>query len=261
MTVYAIGDIHGCEELLYDLVQQIRNDMDDGPHKLIFLGDYVDRGPDSAGVVDLIIALQKDFYGRDDVSVIALKGNHEQMMIDFYEGGDWGSSWMMNGGVATQNSYSDFSKGKLQLHIDWMKSRPLSHIHEKWIFVHAGINPCVGMDEQLPQELLWIREDFLRYKGYYFGYTVVHGHTPTTYWSKSTNPDVFHSRIGIDTGAEHSGVLTAIKITKDNRFRQGYSFIQAKDEGKYAQFYEKYVKRWEETKSGLIVPKKLDDNF
>lgn len=259
MTIYAIGDIHGMYKLTFDLIQKIRDDMDEGPHKIIFLGDYIDRGPDSAGVIDFIIGLQKDFYGRKDVEVIALLGNHEQMMLDAVYGGYYGNIWYMNGGTATVNSYGGDPNDIYDNHLDWLKNLPLFHVDGKCIFVHAGVNPCIGLDEQSKEEMLWIREDFLRYRGHYFGYTIIHGHTPTTYWKKSVNPDIFGSRIGVDTGAEHSGVLTAIKIfdSKKPYTSFSYEFIQAKDEDRYAEFYQKYIKRWKEQEkngSSIILP-------
>lgn len=232
MTTYAIGDIHGMYDLLFDLANKIKNDMDDGPHKIIYLGDYIDRGPDSAGVIDFV---KGKFF--DPHKVVALLGNHEQMLLDAYFDGKYGNSWYMNGAEATLNSYGGTTQDIYFDHITWLRDRPLSHIDGKYLFVHAGINPLVSLEKQLKDELLWIREDFLRSKTDH-GYKVIHGHTPTVYWIRSTDPDVNNNRIGIDTGSTISGVLTAIKIPDTNK--DEFSFIQAIDQKVFSEYQIRY---------------------
>ena len=226
MTTYAIGDIYGMYNLLFDLANKIKEDMSqsDGPHKVIFLGDYVDRGPDSAGVIDFI---KGKFFNPH--KVVALMGNHEDMMlagcnIKGFHGGEY---WIPNGGTHTINSYGGNIHDIYPDHINWLKKLPLYHVDNKFLFVHAGIDPFKKLTLQSKNDLLWIRQPWLSYRGDYYGFKVVHGHTPTTYLNKSTKPDVQTNSVCIDTGSSHSGILTAMVIP-DTRLND-FSFIQARD--------------------------------
>jgi serine/threonine protein phosphatase 1 len=223
--VYAIGDIHGRADLLTELLAVIRADVD-GRHaalnRLVYLGDYVDRGPDSAGVIDLVLDGVPSGF-----SVVTLMGNHEEMMQRFI-GGEiaLGHTWMINGGDATLASYGIDPPGWLdgsaayrragtelaaslpQRHRDFLGRLGLTHEFGDYFFVHAGVRPGVPLARQLQDDLLWIRDEFLDSEDD-FGKRIVHGH------SIAPKPMVERNRIGIDTGAYASGTLTALVLEGD----------------------------------------------
>ena len=243
MTTYVIGDIHGMYKLLFDLANQIKDDAKNtsGLHKIIFLGDYVDRGPDSVGVVDFV---KGPFFKKLGFDVVALMGNHEEMMLAYcnVKGFYNGEVWLPNGGTATVNSYGGSVHDIYYDHLEWMRKLPLFHVDKKFFFVHAGVNPMKGIHEQRRNDLLWIRQPWLSYRGDFWGLKVVHGHTPTTFLNRSTDPDVQNNSVAIDTGSSHSGVLTAMKIPDTNN-PDDFSFIQAKDKIIYNQYYARYIAR------------------
>lgn len=198
--VVAIGDVHGCASLLREAIW---------PHlgsgaELILLGDLIDRSPEPDGdrrVIELVRELQAnpEAYGLAGVTV--LRGNHEQMLIEaLAEGtpGDATELWEWNGGDA----------GFLPVareHRDWLKSLPLTAVRGDYLFVHAGVRPGVPLQEQRSEDLLWIRSPFLK-EPHGLPYTVVHGHTFQSDFRITHLPH----RVGIDTGAFRSGVLTAL---------------------------------------------------
>jgi serine/threonine protein phosphatase 1 len=219
---YAIGDIHGCVEQLATLHQAIVDDLAARPVAepvLIHLGDYVDRGPDSAAVVE-ILAAGPPIPGLRTVN---LMGNHEHMMLDALASGkaEAAELWLANGGADTLFSWgvprqvkpADWAARIPRPHLLFLRDLPLVHREGPYLFVHAGIRPGVRLSEQARQDLLWIREPFLSSKGAFFGepgMVVVHGHTPVR------EPVVRPNRIGIDTGAVMGGVLTCA-VLEDER--------------------------------------------
>ena len=191
----------------------------------MFLGDYVDRGPDSAGVIAFLRKYSVEHQ------VVAIRGNHDQMMADAALCVDDGMNWAYNGMAATARSYGHIdllarempADEKLAMIIDalrrdpqviddarWLASLPLWHQDDHRIYVHAGLRPGVPLAEQEANDLLWIRGRFLRHQGS-FGKLVVHGHTPT----RDGKPEVRSNRTGLDTGACWTGVLTAAVFNRE----------------------------------------------
>lgn len=222
---YAIGDVHGRLDLLDRLHLAIEEDAATAPESrkvLVHLGDYVDRGPDSAGVLDRL--LEGALPGFE---WIVLKGNHEDLMLRFLDDPGSGPLWMMNGGAETLRSYGfdvdrrdpgldfrdlrdRFAAALPAAHRDFLRSLSLTHREGDYLFVHAGIRPGVPLEQQVEEDLIWIRDEFL-HCGQDHGYVVVHGHTPVA------APEVRFNRIGIDTGAVWSGVLTALAMAGGER--------------------------------------------
>jgi serine/threonine protein phosphatase 1 len=200
--VFVIGDIHGCLEMLKRLLDKIKWCPDQD--KLIFLGDYIDRGNDSRGVIEYILKL------KNTSSIIqCLMGNHEQLFLEFLDGGDI-TTFLVNGGMATLNSYliEDQKPGELVVpveHIDFLNSLPKWIELEDHFFVHAGLRPGVQIQEQAVEDLLWIREPFI-YSDYDFGKKVIFGHTPFP------EPFIMENKIGLDTGAVYGNKLTCIEL-------------------------------------------------
>ncbi|HZV18327.1 MAG TPA: metallophosphoesterase family protein [Sphingobium sp.] len=224
-AVYAIGDIHGRLDLLNQMEAAIAADISTTrPARplICYLGDYVDRGPHSAQVIDRLCAA-----GRDGVARVFLKGNHEDRMIDFLSApADKGPAWMMFGGREALESYGVAVPENLD-DTDWEALRdrfdavlPKSHraflsglaIAFRWegyLMVHAGLDPQLPATAQRSHDLMWIREPFISSQRDW-GFTVVHGHV-------IVDEPVFRAnRIGIDTGAYHSGRLTCLVLTQDD---------------------------------------------
>lgn len=226
IRVYAIGDIHGCRRELDTLLDQIAQDCcgNTMENRIIFLGDLVDRGPDSRGVLDRLIASSLPGDRHD-----FLMGNHEEAMLEVWEGhGDVVSGWLRYGGAQTLESYG-ISRGEMfrlgmelpkrvrevvpEEHIRFIKGFKDHVAVGDYLFVHAGVRPGVSLDQQEPSDLRWIREEFLSDEDTDHGFRVVHGHTITD------EPDVKPNRIGIDTGCYLSGSLTALVLEgSDHRF-------------------------------------------
>lgn len=221
MKTIAIGDIHGCyDELkeLYLLLEETGTYNKD-EDKLVFLGDYIDRGKDSRLVIQFIRDLQKN-----NANVIVLKGNHEEMALDCINHGD--ILWAYNGGHDTMDSYEGF-EGQFYDDLEWMKSLPLYHEDEHFIYVHAGVDLNKPLEEQSEDDLLWVRDDFISNpKGYHK--RVVFGHTPTIYYCNEYKPMyTYNNNIGIDTACVFGGALTALIIEDDKvkGFHQVDSYI------------------------------------
>lgn len=190
---FAIGDIHGCFDQLKALVSKIEASRPAG--KIVFLGDYVDRGPDSASVIAFIMAGPQ----KEGWEWVALKGNHEDMMVTCVRGENPLEWWMGNGGAQTIVSYGDKINPD---HLEWADALPLAHVDEHRIFVHAGVDETVPLDEQTEKELLWSRKP-PHYSGEYWGKHLCHGHTPSL-----TNPTTVGNRTNVDSGAVFGGKLS-----------------------------------------------------
>jgi serine/threonine protein phosphatase 1 len=208
IRTYVIGDVHGCLEQLQLLVELCEQDAASQRSSLIFLGDYIDRGPDSRGVIDFLINLQK--WSPDEI--VCLKGNHEDMLLDALEGEDAELNWLSNGGDATLHSYRASHVTNLPAsHVDWIRSLPLFHDDGQRFFVHAGVHPDRPLDQQRSRDLLWIREPFLS-SDKDLGRLIVHGHTPI----HSGVPDQRSNRLNIDTGAVYGRSLTAAVFNEES---------------------------------------------
>lgn len=214
---YAIGDIHGSLDKLKSLVEACLEHADGRDMRLVFLGDYIDRGPDSAGVVRLLISLQLELQER----LIALKGNHEAWALALLDGEAEVSTWLRNGGGETLASYAAKDIGDLPpAHLDWMRSLRLCFDDGRRFFVHAGIDPDKPLAAQDEDVLLWIREPFLTDARDY-GRLIVHGHTPLT----GAKPDLRSNRLNLDTAAVFGGPLTAALF--DDTQTEPVAYLQA----------------------------------
>ena len=221
--VYAVGDVHGCLEQLLRLEQTITADAAGGVGDkwLVMLGDYVDRGPASAGVIEHLLAPPPPGFRR-----LCLKGNHEAMLLEALADPAALSHWLAFGGDATLASYGighaaieTLRRGRLRAgprrqlfaahlpeeHLAFLRDLPLMLSTPGFVFVHAGLRPGVPLAAQRESDLLWIRDLFLDAEHDY-GAVVVHGHTPVQ------EAFVSPTRIGIDTGCFMSGRLTALRI-------------------------------------------------
>jgi serine/threonine protein phosphatase 1 len=225
--VYVIGDIHGRLDLLQQLHGEIRNDRAAlGPapvEVVVYLGDYIDRGAESAQVIDYLIA-----DPLPDMAAVHLLGNHDEALLRFLDDAGVGPTWAQFGGESTLLSYGvRFAPDKIgmarwedmrqqlrqtmpQSHVDFLRNCDLSAVAGDYFFCHAGVRPGVPVDQQSREDLLWIRDAFLSSTADH-GKFVIHGHTPTE------SPDVRHNRIGVDTGAFASGVLTAVVLEGQSR--------------------------------------------
>ncbi len=222
--VYAIGDVHGCINRLAALHEQIAEDIAARPAErttLIHLGDYVDRGTDSAQVVDWLI--NKPPVPAD--VVVNLMGNHEHMMLSAVSGkdADAASLWLSNGGADSLLSWglsravpaSEWATRIPLQHLLFLRDLAISHRVGPYLFVHAGVQPGVPLEQQSRHDMLWIREPFLTSRADH-GAVIVHGHTP------KREPTVLPNRIAIDTGAVVGGALTCVMLENDK-----LAFLQA----------------------------------
>ncbi len=204
--IFAIGDIHGCLLALEALLAQFPINW--GKDLLVFLGDYIDRGPDSRKVIELVLELKETYPEK----VVALKGNHEWLFERYLKGEDV-EVFLYNGGVATLKNY--FNEGKLEIpkeHREFISNLPLYLETPSYIFVHAGINPYKSLEEQTEEDLLWIRQTFYKYPGKLFK-KVIFGHTPFS------EPLFLEDRIGIDTGCVYGGKLSALQLPEEKLFQ------------------------------------------
>lgn len=220
--LYAIGDIHGRVDLLRSLLERIEADaggqVQARQRTLVFLGDYIDRGPDSRSVVEELIAGPPQGFDAH-----YLKGNHEAILLNFLEDARHLNHWLVNDGQATMRSYGvdtealtqahappetwrrAFAEALPQSHRRFFQDLKLSVSFGDYLFVHAGVRPGVPLAAQTEEDLLWIRNPFLDHTRP-FGKVVVHGHTPAHL------PVVRPNRIGIDTGAVLTDRLTALRL-------------------------------------------------
>ncbi|MGH6933086.1 MAG: metallophosphoesterase family protein [Dongiaceae bacterium] len=229
--LYAIGDIHGRVDLLGRMHQLIQDDMAANPRDrqvIVYLGDYIDRGPDSAEVIELL--LRSPVPGCQAVHLL---GNHEDSLLRFLDDVEVGSAWLYYGGIATLVAYdidvgeypwrNEIEMMRLQAelrrrlparHRRFLQGLPLSHTEGDFMFVHAGVRPGVPLDRQVREDVLWIRDEFLASPADH-GKIVVHGHTI------SPDPENLSNRIGIDTGAYATGRLTCLVLDGASRSFMG----------------------------------------
>ncbi len=199
---FVIGDIHGCYQTFKALLTKITPDPTEDV--LVFLGDYIDRGPDSKGVITELLQLQQVF-----THFIALKGNHEQMLLDYLAGRDQDFYRMMGGGqtlksYGLQQDWSPESKYSFpQDHFQFINELMSCWEDEEYIYAHAGLQPGVHISQQSHDWLLWARRRFVE-SAYDFGKKVIFGHTPFS------SPKIDSNKIGIDTGAVYGGRLTCL---------------------------------------------------
>jgi serine/threonine protein phosphatase 1 len=201
MRTYALSDIHGCLDKLVALVERCRVN---GGHsaKFVFLGDYIDRGPDSRGVLEFVIDLQR----RMPSQVVCLCGNHEDLALNAIDDASQIDQWVVhNGGDKALRSYGATHPSEVPAdHVAWLRALVTHHDDGRRFFVHAGINPARPLDRQNRHDLLWMREPFLSDPRDY-GRFIVHGHTPI----KGGQPDLRVNRVNVDTAAVLGGPLTA----------------------------------------------------
>jgi len=227
MRIYAVGDIHGRADLLNDLLNLIADDMSDADDlvvRLVFLGDYVDRGLYSREVIDRLVELKASTSGLH-----FLKGNHEQAMIQFLEDPGVGHVWLEYGGLETLHSYgvhcvkssadtgafeqarSELASNLPEAHLEFLRELDICVEYGDYFFVHAGVRPGVPLQDQQEEDMLWIRDEFLRADARPEK-VIVYGHTP------SENPVDKSWRIGVDTGAYMTGRLTAVALQGRDRY-------------------------------------------
>ena len=223
--VYAIGDIHGRADLLGRLLETVLEDMGGAPRpKLVCLGDYIDRGPDSRRVLDVLVELGR----QSRIETRYLRGNHDQTLLDFLSDPSAGPDWCEFGGRETMASYGvtppggrvalkvwDETRSALAAtlppeHLEFLRNLELTFELGDYFFAHAGARPGVPLAQQTEQDLMWIRRPFLQDRRP-FEKIVVHGHTP----AEEAYAD--HRRIGLDTGAYATGVLSALRLEGDRR--------------------------------------------
>jgi serine/threonine protein phosphatase 1 len=226
MRLYAIGDVHGRLDLLASMHAQIAAEIErDGvaDWRIVHLGDYVDRGPDSKGVIDFLILARE----RDSRNIV-LAGNHDIGFLGFLDQPDPDGLFIRYGGVQTAQSYgvdltgighgvvawatnalrsghADLLRAVPQGHVDFLRSLPYSATFGDFFFCHAGIRPGIALEKQGAHDLIWIREVFHTHSGLY-PKVIVHGHTPHAL------PEVLPNRVNVDTLAYESGRLTALVV-------------------------------------------------
>jgi serine/threonine protein phosphatase 1 len=216
MRCYVVGDIHGCAEELARLLESLPL----GPRdRLVFLGDYVDRGPDSKGVISYLIDLQR----KGPQETIFLKGNHEDMFLsDLGLTGKYGEMFLVNGGAATLASYGLWEKRKLPQeilfgippdHIEFLQALKSHYLMPPFLFVHAGVDPRKPLEQQTHEEMLWIRDEFILNQ-HPLPLTIVFGHTPQ-------QEVLFHLpyKVGLDTGLVFGNKLSCLEVEEKVLFQ------------------------------------------
>lgn len=229
--VYAIGDIHGRVDLLSQLLKTVDCDSQSAPNRdrsIVFLGDYVDRGPNSKEVIDTVLN-----HVPDGIRPIYLKGNHEDALLKFLSHPEFILSWKNYGGLDTIASYGvtleidrlgdpsiihkihkTFCANLPPEHLALFQSLQTCHSIGDYFFVHAGVRPGIRLQKQVDEDLMWIRDEFLSSSDN-FGKVIVHGHSP------KTEPEIKFNRIGIDTGAYLTNTLSCLVLEgRQYRFLQ-----------------------------------------
>lgn len=219
--VYAVGDVHGCLDQLDEMHQRIVADLRARPCAqvlVIHLGDYIDRGPDSAGVIGRLIAPFPAPPGMPSPAVVNLVGNHEDLLLNALAGrrmeaeiwlGNGGHAALASWGVAPRTPPKQWAQAIPPPHLEFLRTLALTHRAGGYLFVHAGIRPGLRLEDQTRQDLLWIREPFLSATAAHEA-VVVHGHTP-----EEPHPVVRANRIGLDTGAVLGGALSCAILEGD----------------------------------------------
>lgn len=226
-VVWAVGDIHGRLDLLRPLVEAMTADLRESPAErkmVIFLGDYIDRGPESRGVLRLLSGLAS----TEGVEWRFLKGNHEQAMLEFLDDPSAGPRWCEHGGDQALRSWglrvpalahkteawavvaADLRHKLTKPKLRFLETLELSVTVGDYFFAHAGARPGIALDRQAPQDLMWIRQPFLNSQTA-FERVVVHGHTP------SADVHADQRRIGLDTKAYATGLLSAVRLEGQER--------------------------------------------
>ncbi|MGB9789817.1 MAG: metallophosphoesterase family protein [Thermotoga caldifontis] len=195
-STFVIGDVHGCLDCLTELLSKIPLTRDS---RLIFLGDYVDRGPDSKGVVETLLKLSESY------DCVFIRGNHEQMMLDYVLNGTNLDLWLMNGAGATLRSYGGVDKIPKD-HVEFLKSTSIYYVQGNDVFVHAGVRPNVPLEEQSEFDMLWIRYEFIYSENPLPGYRIFFGHTPFQ------DVLILKDKVGLDTGCVYGNKLSAIAL-------------------------------------------------
>ena len=236
--IFAIGDIHGCKKELRYLLDFLEDKEDLSSDDLVvFIGDYIDRGPDSKGVIDLLL----DFQLAHPNSIF-LKGNHEDMFLDFlgYEGRQ-GHVYLPNGGEETLESYGTHGKAGMSeiaqsipaKHLSFFLNLERMLIVGDYVFVHAGLDPLRTIKTQLDDDVFWIRGEFIN-NIHNFDKTIVFGHT--------VYKDVLFDlpyKIGIDTGLVYENLLSCVEVNK----KMVYQIREGKRKVKSYPFKKKQGKR------------------
>ena len=224
---YAVGDIHGRDDLFGKMVERIRSDsaLQGERPVIVLLGDYIDRGASSRDVLDRILDLEQ----ADWCDVVVLLGNHEETLLNFLSDPSCGVAWVEYGAGPTLASYGvqapamrtdleaweeardEFAAAIPPAHVALLRRMRLTYRDGDYLFVHAGVRPDVPLDAQGAEDFWWIRGPFLQAKRA-CDYVVVHGHTP------AEQPANDRWRVGLDTGAYATGVLTAMRFKGESRF-------------------------------------------
>ena len=211
--IYAIGDIHGCNEQLGNLHEIIAEDLARRPVDaplLLHIGDYVDRGAETAGVLNRLLERSR----IEGVPAVNLVGNHDETMLHALSGDrPAATDWLFTGGRPALESYGidpdspreSWPERVPAEHIDFLRDLTLTYRDGGYFFVHGGVRPGVPLEHQAREDLLRMRQPFL-YSEMYFGAVVVHGHSPVK------QPVVRHNRIAIDTGAVFGGKMTCLVL-------------------------------------------------
>jgi serine/threonine protein phosphatase 1 len=202
VLTFAVGDIHGCLDKLDRLLATCAERVGKIPARHVFLGDYIDRGPNSRGVIERLMRMQAE----RPRNVVCLRGNHEQLALDAHRDPAAMPLWLENKGATTMRNYPHSGGRMSDDHLAWLDALPFCHDDGLRFFVHAGIDLTLPLDAQQPETMIWMREPFLsRCDRVDVGRFIVHGHTP----QPTGAPDLRKRRVNLDTAAVMGGPLTA----------------------------------------------------
>lgn len=228
---FVVGDIHACPQELEDLITACALERED---RLVFLGDYIDRGPGAREVVDFLLDLQADQV----CPMTFLKGNHEDMLLDFLGyAGHFGESFLVNGGIATLKSYG-LTEGRQgqqaalhfpSQHLEFFQQLERYVAFGDTLCVHAGVSPIQSLDKQDEESLFWIRQEFITHP-HSLPYTVLFGHTP----QREVLLDLPY-KVGLDTGLVYGGKLSCLEMTEKKllQVRKGVRRVEVADVSRY----------------------------